>query len=111
MLVAIILILAVLWILGYLNLQALHIPTTTLFVINGQPITLWDLLILLVIAWAVGVLPSPFRLIASVLLLLWVLSVLNIIAVPGLASILVITIVVGLIVSLFIPRGPVVVDD
>jgi len=46
-------------------------------VINGHPVTLFNIFILLVIGWAVGVLPPPFQAIASVLLILWVLSVLG----------------------------------
>ena len=36
-----------------------------LFSFNGIAITLWDMLILLFIAWAIDMLPSPFRQIGS----------------------------------------------
>jgi hypothetical protein len=101
MIAAILVILIALWVLGYLNLPGLVFPNITLFSFNGVPITLWNLLILLVIAWAIGVLPSPFRQIAAVMLLLWVLSTLGILAIAGLSSMLVIAIIVGLALYLF----------
>lgn len=103
MLATLVIILIILWLLGYLHVGSVYIPDITLFTINNQIVTLWDLLILLVVAWAVGILPTPFREIAGVLLILWVLSVLGILAISGIAlsNILVIAIIVGLIVSLF----------
>ena len=97
MLTFLVIILAILWFLGYINISGLAIPNTTLFFINAHPITLWNLLTLLVIAVIIGVLPNPFRAIASVFLVLWVLSVLGILAFAGLSSILVIALVVGLL--------------
>lgn len=102
MLVTIIIILVVLWLLGYAPLAGLSIPNVTLLNINNHPVTLWELLILLVVGWAIGILPKPFREIASVLLVLWVLSVLGFLAVAGLPNIIVLVIIVGLIVSLFV---------
>ncbi|MFO0703962.1 MAG: hypothetical protein U0525_04535 [Patescibacteria group bacterium] len=101
MLTAIIVILVVLWLLGYVPIAGINIPDVTLFMINGRGISLWDILILLFISWAIGLLPRPFQLIASVLLLLWVLSVLGIFAVAGLSNILVVAIILGLIISIF----------
>lgn len=99
MLATILVILIILWVLGYAPLS-IHIPNVTLFVFNGRPISLWDLLILAIVGWAIGVLPSPFREIASVLLLFWILSTLGVLAVAGLANILVLVIIGGLILSL-----------
>ncbi len=98
---AILVILIVLWVLGYLRVPGLVLPNVTLFSFNGVPITLWNVLILLVIAWAIGVLPSPIREIAAILLLLWILSTLGILAIAGLSSLLVIAIIVGLALYLF----------
>lgn len=64
---------------------------------NGFSVTIWDLLIFLVLIWLVGSLPSPFRQIAVVFILIWVLSLLGIIAIAGLPSILVIAIIVGVL--------------
>lgn len=101
MLVAIVIILIVLWFLGYAPISGISIPNMVLFSINNHPITLWNILILLVIGWAIGILPRPLQAIASVLLLLWILSVLGILAIAGLPSIIVILIIVALVVSLF----------
>lgn len=100
MLGALLLILIILWFLGYVRIEGLSIPDIQLFVINGQAITLWNLLILFVIAALIGILPSPVREIAGVLLILWVLSVLGIIAIVNLSSILIITIIIGVILAL-----------
>src|SRR5205823_4982219 len=94
---AIVVILILLWAFGYIHLVNFFIPDIVLFHLNGRPVTLWDILILLVVSWAIGVLPYPFRQIAGVLMVLWVLSTLGIIAISGLSSILVVAIIVGLI--------------
>ncbi len=101
MLGIIIVILVILWFLGYIHIGPITIPDIILFTINGHPITLWNILILLVIGWAIGILPTPFREITTVLLILWILSVLGIIGViSGLSNILVIVIIIAIIVSL-----------
>lgn len=102
MLIAIVIILIILWFLGYVPISGISIPNLALFTINNHVITLWELLIFLVIGWAIGILPRPLQAIASVLLLLWVLSVLGILAIAGLANIIVLLIIVGLIVSIFL---------
>lgn len=105
MLIALIAVIFVLWILGYINISGINIPDTTLFSINGQPITLWSLLIFLVVVAAISMLPRPLQAVAGLLLILWVLSVLGIfsfIAFSGLSSLLVILIIGALILSLFI---------
>ncbi len=102
MIIAIIIILAILWILGYAPLAGISIPNITLFSINNHAITLWEILILMVIGWAIGILPRPFQAIASILLLLWILSVLGILAIAGLSNLIVLVIIIGLIVSIFL---------
>ena len=102
MIVAIIIILSILWILGYAPLSGIAIPNFVLFSINNHPITLWEVFILIVISWAIGILPRPLQIVASVLLIIWILSVLGILAVGGLPSIVVLSIIIGLIVSIFI---------
>lgn len=100
MIAALLIILILLWFFGYVHVNAIPIPDLQLFVINGQSITLWNVLILLVVAGLVGILPSPFREIAGVLLILWILSVLGILAITGLSSLLVLAIIIGLVVYL-----------
>src|SRR3990167_7482242 len=101
MLIAIVVILIILWFLGYAPISGISIPNTVLFTVNNHAITLWEILILAVIAWAIGILPRPFQAIASILLLLWVLSVLGIFAITGLQNIIVIVIIIALIISIF----------
>ncbi len=101
MLEALLVVLIILWLGGYLRVDGLSIPDLQLFTLNNQPITLWNILILLVICVLIGALPSPFRQIAGVLLILWILSILGILALGGLSSMLVIAIIVGLVLYLF----------
>jgi hypothetical protein len=77
MIIAIVIILAILWFLGYAPISGISIPNLVLFSINNHPVTLWNILILLVIGWAIGILPRPLQAVASILLLFWVLSVLG----------------------------------
>ncbi len=102
MIVALIIILGILWLLGLVPIVGIVIPDFSLFIINGHPITLWNILILLVISWAIGILPRPFQVAASVLLLLWILSELGILAIAGLSHVIVLAIIIGLIVSIFL---------
>lgn len=102
MLIAIVIILIILWILGYAPISEIYIPNVSLFTINNHSVTLWEILILAVIGWAIGILPRPLQAVASVLLILWVLSVLGILAIAGLPNIIVLVIIVGLIISMFL---------
>jgi hypothetical protein len=97
MLAIIIILLIALWYLGYVQIPALPLLNQILFTINGHAITIWEILILLIVSWAIGVLPSPLKQIAGVLLILWILATLGFIAVVGFSSIVVIAIIVGLI--------------
>ena len=101
MLITIIIILTILWFLGYAPLSGISIPNVVLFPINNHLVTLWEVLILLVISWAISILPRPFQTIASILLFLWILSVLGIFAITGLPNIIVIIIIIALIISIF----------
>ena len=94
MVIAILVILILFWLLGYGPFTVLHL---ILFKFNGLAINIWDVLIFLVLIWLVGSLPSPLRQIAVVFVLVWILSLLGVIAVAGLSSILVIAIIVGVL--------------
>lgn len=102
MIITIVIILIILWFLGYAPLSGISIPNIVLITINNHPVTLWEILILVVIGWAIGILPGPLQAVASVLLVLWVLSVLGILAIAGLPNIIVLVIIIGLIVSIFL---------
>lgn len=102
MLITIIALLIVLWFLGYAPISGIYIPNMALFSINSHLVTLWEILILAVITWAISILPRPFQAIASILLFLWILSVLNIFTIAGLPNIIVLVIIVALVLSIFI---------
>ena len=85
---------------GFIQIPGFTLPNYVLFSINGESITLLNVLIFLLILWAIGILPSPFREIAGVLFVLWLLSVLGFIAIAGLSNLLVIAIIVGIVVSM-----------
>lgn len=95
-----VLLLVALWLLGFIQIPGLVIPNPVLFVINGRPIGLWDILVFILIASLIGLFPSPLREILSVALLLWVLSVLGIFVFAGLSSIILLAIIVGLVLYL-----------
>ncbi len=102
-LAVIIIILLILWVLGYTPITVGYIPNPVLLSINNHSVTLWELLILLAVAWAISILPKPFQVIFSILLILWILSVLNIFAFfVGLPSILVLIIIVFAAISLLL---------
>lgn len=94
-------ILVALWFFGYIQIPWLVIPKVTLFVVNGRTISLFELLMFIIAIWAIGILPSPLKQIAGVLLVLWVLSTLGLVAVAGLSQIIMIAVIVGIGLSLF----------
>jgi hypothetical protein len=98
----VIIILIILWLLGYIPISLIAIPNPTILVINNHPITSINILIFFAIGWAVGILPRPLQAIASVLLLLWTLSTLGILTIiAGLPGIIIIAIIIMLAISLF----------
>ena len=111
MLVTILVLLVVLWFFGYIHGPNITIPDVTLFAVNGHDVTLLEALIFSVMLVAVGILPTPLRQIGYAIVVLWVLSTLGVLAIAGLASILVLAIIVGLIAALMgvldSPRQPI----
>jgi hypothetical protein len=100
MLLTVLILLLVLWFLGYLRIPNFVVPDIPLFVVNNHTVTLLEVIIFVVIVWAVGILPTPLRQIGIALVVLWVLATLAIIPMAGLSSLLVIAIIVGLIAAL-----------
>ncbi len=100
MLGAILLVLIVLWFFGYIHIQGISIPNYPLFTLNGHSIGLWQLLIFLVILWAIEALPGPLRVVAGVLLFIWVLSALGIVVIAVLPHIVVIVLIIALVLAL-----------
>lgn len=101
MLATVLFLLIILWVLGFLHIPGVVIKDMVLFQFNHHAVTLWELLMLIVIAWAIEALPTPLRQIAFILIILWILSILGIIAVSGLSNLIVVAIIVGLIVAVF----------
>lgn len=97
MLPIVIILLIALWYLGYIQISSFPFLNHVLFSINHHPVTIWEILILLVTSWVIGILPSPIKQIAGVLLILWILATLGFIAIMGFSSIVVIAIIIGLI--------------
>ncbi|MFW5704174.1 MAG: hypothetical protein ACOCXQ_05010 [Patescibacteria group bacterium] len=87
----------VLWLLGIIQVEFLN---TVLFNFNGRAIDIQDILLFLLILWLVGLLPRPFREIVAVLFILWILSLLGIIAIAGLTEIIIFAVVVGAVIYL-----------
>ncbi|MDO8429302.1 MAG: hypothetical protein Q7S88_01615 [Candidatus Daviesbacteria bacterium] len=97
MLTFILSLLIILWLLGFVQIPGLYIPNIPLFVINNQTVTLWNLLIFILVVTLLGILPSPLREMAGGILILWLLSILGIIAIAGLSHLLILGIILGLI--------------
>lgn len=100
----ILIVLIVLWFLGYITIPGVPIPRFPLFYINNLPITLWDIFIFLVVIWAIDAAPSPLREIFIVLLLVWLLSTVGIISIVGFSQIAIIAIILGIVASIFTAR-------
>lgn len=98
MIILLIVLLVILWILGFLPFYFFQIP---LFSLNGQEITIYELLVFGVILWACGILPSPFRQIAIVLVILWVVATLGFITIANFSNIVILAFIVGLIIFAF----------
>ena len=92
--------LILLWFFGYIQIPWLNIPHVNLFVLNGKTVTLYELLILIVVVWAISFLPNPLKQIAGVLLILWLLATLGLVAIAGFSQIILIALIVGIGLSL-----------
>jgi hypothetical protein len=98
-------VLVLLWVLGYLAIPGLAIPHVVLFSFNRHPITLVNLLIFLMVVWIISLLHTPAKQIATVLLVLWVLSVFGFLAIPGLANIIFLVLILGILATFFGKRS------
>ncbi|KKU92174.1 MAG: hypothetical protein UY21_C0004G0009 [Microgenomates group bacterium GW2011_GWA1_48_10] len=90
-------VLAVLYFLGYIHLPALPVADRVLFHLFRRPITLYDILVFAIILALIDLLPSPFQEIAAVLLLLWLLSFFGVITIFGFSNVVVLVVIFGLI--------------
>jgi hypothetical protein len=94
-LITLLLFLVILWGIGFLP-QGMAFPNIIFLTINGRGVTFWDFVTPIVIVWIIGLLPHPFHVLATVLLLLWLLSLFSILPIPGLSSLLILSIIAGL---------------
>jgi hypothetical protein len=101
MILAILIFLILLWVLGYVDSPAISLHNIALYDLLGKTITLYDVLIFAVMAWLINLLPWPFRGLASVILVLWLLAFFGIIAIAGFSQIIILALIVGLVVYLF----------
>lgn len=90
--------LIILWLLGFIQLPFLNI---SLFTIAHRPFTLHSLLLFALLVFVISLLPGIFRTIAAILLVFWLLSILGIFAIGGLAHIILIIIILAVIFSFF----------
>ena len=74
-------------------------PRFPVLSIMGYSLTIEQLLILGIVVWLAMSLGSPFRQMIWVFSILWLLSILGIVIVGGMGTLILISIVVGLILS------------
>lgn len=91
--------LVVLWLAGVIQVPGIAIRDFILFRFRGHAVSLLELLIFLVMLWAIETLPSPMREIAVLVVILWLLSTLGIISVTGLPNLMIGALVVGLVLT------------
>lgn len=109
MLAVLFLALIALWFLNYFHIEGVNIPRDFIFVYNNTPITLWELLILLLVVFAFIYIPNSIRIIVAILLIIWTLTTVGIISVGvfPLANSLVLAIIFCMILVLLSPRDSV----
>ena len=88
-----------LWLLGIIKIPWLMMPRFPVLSIMGYSLTIEQLLILGIVVWLAMSLGSPFRQMIWVFSILWLLSILGIVIVGGMGTLILISIVVGLILS------------
>lgn len=95
----IIAVVVVLWLLGIINIPWMMMPHFPVFSILGYSVTIQRLLIIGILIWLGMSFGSPFRQMLWVFFILWLLSTLGIIGSLGMGMLIVVSVVVGLILS------------
>jgi len=98
MLKAALIIFIILWLLGFIHIGFLSL---TLLTIAGHAISIQSLLYLIIILFLISLLPGIFRIIATVLFVLWFFSIIGFIISASLTNILLLIIIIAVIFSLF----------
>lgn len=94
-----IVVIIVLWLLKIITIPWLVLPNFPVFSIMGVSITVERLLIVALCAWLASSLGSPFRQMLWAFVILWLLSILGLVVIGNMTMLVVISIVVGLILS------------
>ena len=97
--VEIIAIVVALWLLGVINIPWLNMPHFPVFSVLGYSVTIQRLLIFGIVIWLASSLGSPFRQILWVFFILWLLSTIGIVGSIATGTLILVSIVVGLILS------------
>jgi hypothetical protein len=95
----IIAIVVVLWLLGIIHIPWMTMPHFPVLSILGYSLTIQRLLIIGILIWLGMSIGSPFRQMLWVFFILWLLSTLGIIGSIGMMTLVVMSIVAGLILS------------
>lgn len=95
----IIAIVVVLWLLGVIDIPWLMMPSFPVFSVLGYSLTIQRLLIIGILIWLGMSLGSPFRQMLWVFFILWLLSTLGIIGSIAMGTMVVASIILGLILS------------
>lgn len=95
----IIAIVVVLWLLGIINIPWMMMPNFPVFSIMGYSVTIQRLLIIGILVWLGMSIGSPFRQMLWVFFILWLLSTLGIVESMAMGTLVVVSIVVGLVLS------------
>jgi hypothetical protein len=88
-----------LWLLGVINIPWMTMPHFPVFSVLGYSITIQRLLIIGILIWLGSSLGSPFRQMLWTFFILWLLSTIGIIGSMAMATLIVVSVVVGLILS------------
>ena len=88
-----------LWLLGVIKIPWLTMPHFPVFSILGYSVTIQRLLIILIVIWLASSLGPPFRQMLWVFFILWLLSTVGLIGSMAMGTLIVVSVVVGLILS------------
>ena len=95
----IIAIVVVLWLLGIVRIPWMSMPNFPVFTILGYSVTIQRLLIIGILIWLGMSIGSPFRQMLWVFFILWLLSTLGLIGGLGMGMMIIVSVVIGLILS------------
>lgn len=89
------------WLLGIVKFPVLSVVNSPIIYLGYKAIGVYDILVFILIVWLIRVLPSPLREIVSLFLVIWVLSFFGLFFFGGLANLLILLLIIGLILHIF----------